>query len=152
MFRRIPVVSTPITFKDLCSGCVLTKSEDKIIKSFSSYLGPTDLFFTNSATSSLFIILEALRELTGKKEVIIPAYTASGLVFAIRKAHLTPTIKRNFWGNFPHLLIPILNEPPIRSKKSRCYSGWDGLGKWRRAKIPLPCSQAFARACKEELS
>jgi len=49
-----------------------------------------------------------------------------------------------FYGNFPGLLLP-----QSTSKLITEYSG--KLRGWERAKIPLPCSQAFAKACKEAL-
>jgi site-specific DNA-cytosine methylase len=51
-----------------------------------------------------------------------------------------------FYGYFP---MP--NMPKIHKFKIRDSCGWDKLASWKRAKIPLPCSQAFAKACKEAL-
>lgn len=71
---------------------------------------------------------------------------------------------RCFWGNFPPFLIP-------KQKGKVVYPGhWDKnpkrnnrpdegpifvtqgkLRKWERAKIPLVCSLAFAKACKTEI-
>ena len=49
-----------------------------------------------------------------------------------------------FYGNFPNLLIPQTSSIPLA--KINCPNR-----SWERAKIPLPCSQAFAQACKEQL-
>ncbi len=60
-------------------------------------------------------------------------------------ARIKPSMKRSFWGNFPNLLTPCFDDGRII---------WHIQGKlrsWERAKIPLPCSQAFAKACKEAL-
>ena len=36
-------------------------------------------------------------------------------------------------------------------KELRESCGWDKLAHWKRSKIPLACSRAFARTCKEKL-
>jgi site-specific DNA-cytosine methylase len=51
-----------------------------------------------------------------------------------------------FYGDFP---LPFL--PKIRKFKIRESCGWDKLASWKRAKIPIACSRAFARACRETL-
>jgi len=56
-------------------------------------------------------------------------------------SHIGPTMKRAFWGNFPSFLMPS-QEIPHKSKIR---------DPWLRSKIPLACSRAFARACKEQL-
>ena len=51
-----------------------------------------------------------------------------------------------FYGNFPAFLLPESNKFKVRES-----CGWDKLQHWKRSKIPLTCSQAFAKACKEAL-
>jgi hypothetical protein len=71
-------------------------------------------------------------------------------------------MKRCFWGNFPAFLIPkdankiIYHHfyPSKSGKRKKISYVGDGLGKskaWITAKIPLACSRAFAKACKEAL-
>jgi len=59
-----------------------------------------------------------------------------------------------FWGNFPAFLMPRTNTV-TRGKTStgRDTPIWKNrkLSTWLSSKIPLPCSQAFAKACKEAL-
>ncbi|UCD35853.1 MAG: DegT/DnrJ/EryC1/StrS family aminotransferase [Nitrospiraceae bacterium] len=50
------------------------------------------LYLTNSGISAFYIILQALKKESQKSEVIVPAYTASTLVDAIRKAGLKPVL------------------------------------------------------------
>jgi len=57
-----------------------------------SYTGSRHLFLTNSGISSFYIILKALKELSGKREVVLPAYSAGSLVVAVRKAGLKPLL------------------------------------------------------------
>ena len=49
-----------------------------------------------------------------------------------------------FYGNFPSLLIPQTSS--IQLKNINCPNR-----SWERARIPLACSRAFAKACKEQL-
>jgi dTDP-4-amino-4,6-dideoxygalactose transaminase len=46
----------------------------------------------NSGIASFYIILEALKTMSPKKEVILPAYTAGSLVVALKKAGLKPVL------------------------------------------------------------
>lgn len=58
---------------------------------------------------------------------------------------ITKTMKRSFWGNYPNFLLPTTNGQRIKINVQ------GKLRSWERAKIPLACSQAFARACKDAL-
>lgn len=51
-----------------------------------------------------------------------------------------------FYGNFPAFLLPESSKFKVRES-----CGWDKLQHWKRSKIPLTCSRAFARACREAL-
>ena len=64
----------------------------------------------------------------------------------IFKSKLSKGMKRAFWGNFPAFLLPGSTKPSIW----RAYNNHKTRS-WERAKIPLSCSQAFARACREHL-
>ncbi len=72
--------------------------------------------------------------------------------------------KHVFYGNFPHFLLPRTSgytiskrakgphgESWMRPNEGRIVSIQGKLRKWERAKIPLACSRAFAKACKEQL-
>lgn len=54
--------------------------------------------------------------------------------------------KHVFYGNFPNFLLPETTKFKVRES-----CGWDKLAHWKRSKIPLACSRAFARACAEAL-
>ena len=92
-----------------------------------------------------------------------------GLLKYFENAKLDTTLgdknmRRCFWGNFPQFLMPKTANLTVyhhfysskSGKRKKIEGKIVGLqGKyrqWERAKIPLPCSQAFARACKESLS
>jgi len=66
---------------------------------------------------------------------------------------IEPTKKRAFWGNFPDVSIPMSEGLSVaKNVKGRIYCIQGKNRGWKRAKIPLACSQAFARACKQALN
>jgi len=66
---------------------------------------------------------------------------------------IEPTKKRAFWGNFPPVSIPMSPGLNIaKNVRGRIYCIQGKNRSWKRAKIPLACSQAFAKACKDALS
>ena len=70
---------------------------------------------------------------------------------------ITSGKKHCFWGNFPAFLMPrqkkVLTEHDMTVPHDRRWPVVhdNKLSAWERARIPLACSQAFARACKEAL-
>ena len=69
----------------------------------------------------------------------------------ILETRLTVAKHHCFWGNFPYFLMP-LTEVTYHDRTGQMKIGTNNkLGTWMRAKIPLACSRAFARACKEKL-
>jgi perosamine synthetase len=56
---------------------------------FAGYVGVTRAFLVGSGTSALYVILRALRDLSGKTEVVMPAYMVPTLTLAISRAGLT---------------------------------------------------------------
>jgi len=75
----------------------------------------------------------------------------------MRKVKLTKTMIRSFWGNFPIFLMPqSTKERYIDLQRSTHFKEIKSVFPYRKllasfiyAKIPIPCSRAFARACKE---
>jgi dTDP-4-amino-4,6-dideoxygalactose transaminase len=95
VLRKIPIVGCPISYTDLLSGLSsvfkrLPKDNPK--RNISTYFNSEYIYFTNSGTSSFYSLLKILKEGQNKKEVILPAYTASSLVIAIQKAGLRPVL------------------------------------------------------------
>jgi len=91
MLKKIPISATPIKIIDILSSAKnIFKKEipREFVKNFSSYINAKYVFFLNSGLSSFYIILEALKTISGKTEVVLPAYTAASLVLAIQKAGL----------------------------------------------------------------
>ena len=59
-------------------------------------------------------------------------------------------MRRAFWGNFPPFLIPKSKRKPMRYRPEvgrKAYATPE-----ERAKIPLACSRAFAKACKDSFT
>ncbi|MFH1641136.1 MAG: DegT/DnrJ/EryC1/StrS family aminotransferase [Candidatus Omnitrophota bacterium] len=90
MIRKLPIVASPIRIGDIFSLSSLSRKE--LIEAILELAGTKYLYFTNSATSSFYVILEALKKLGSKKEVVLPAYTASSLIYAVKKARLKPVL------------------------------------------------------------
>lgn len=63
-----------------------------------------------------------------------------------QKSSIGKTMRRCFWGNYPYFLMPM-----DANKKPLSFFGNHKTRSWERAKIPLACSRAFAKACKEAL-
>jgi hypothetical protein len=70
-------------------------------------------------------------------------------------ASIGRSMYRAFWGNFPAFLMPRTDKILTARATSGFITHFKGerqIASWARAKIPFPCSQAFARAIKEALS
>lgn len=59
---------------------------------------------------------------------------------------IRPNMRRCFFGNFPLTLIP-RTEKWVAVQRQ----GPRTIRSWKSARVPLACSQAFARACREAL-
>lgn len=60
-------------------------------------------------------------------------------------SNIQRTMKRAFWGNYPDFLMPCTNNRTLK------WLIGGSTRSWLRARIPLACSRAFARACRETL-
>jgi dTDP-4-amino-4,6-dideoxygalactose transaminase len=81
----IPSAGTPIKFGDILNSVIHPSDFEDRIKIM---LGSRHAFAVNSGTTALYIILRALRKLSDKDEIILPAYTAPSLTLPIKKAGL----------------------------------------------------------------
>ncbi len=90
----IPSAGTPISFLDIFAG--LASSFNRSIPAFESivktYTNKKYCYFTNSGTTAFYVILKALRRISKKTEVVLPAYTAPSLILPIKKAELKPVL------------------------------------------------------------
>ncbi|RKY57865.1 MAG: hypothetical protein DRP94_07830 [Candidatus Latescibacterota bacterium] len=89
MRLMVPSVGTPIGIRDILQG--LSGDED-LPEVFRRYTGVKYCYFTNSGTTAFYLILRALRTLSSRRKVVLPAYTAPSLILPIRKAGLRPAL------------------------------------------------------------
>ncbi len=91
MIRKIPIVAHKITFNDLLNG-FKKFPKGKLSKKLTEHINGKYIYFTSSGSAALYLILKAISAGQIRKEVIIPAYTASSVVYAIEKAGLKPVL------------------------------------------------------------
>lgn len=119
MLSVIPIAGCPVDPDDLLSGLryIFNKSSGmRADKAISEFLNSEYVYFTNSATASLYIILEILKETGKRQEVILPAYTASSLINAVRRAGLKPVLCDISLDDFnmdPGMLADLISEDTL---------------------------------------
>ncbi|MBI3805588.1 MAG: DegT/DnrJ/EryC1/StrS family aminotransferase [Nitrospirae bacterium] len=90
--RTIPPAAAPLSWSDLWYGLIGSFFQDKAIARFEeeikTYFGVRYVFPVSSGKAALALILQALRSLSSRREVIIPAYTCYSVPSAVRKAGL----------------------------------------------------------------
>ena len=90
----IPSTGTPVSFLAILKG--FTSSLSQSISTFESVIkahtNKKYCYFTNSGTTAFYVILKALKTISNKTEVILPAYTAPSLILPIKKAGLKPVL------------------------------------------------------------
>ena len=90
----IPSAGTPVSFSDIFQGFLSsfnqsTTTFESVIK---AYTNKKYCYFTNSGTAAFYIVLKALKTVSKRTEVILPAYTAPSLILPIKKAGLRPVL------------------------------------------------------------
>jgi len=91
VIRAIPPAAAPITLRELMNGLqgILGKdAERNLEKGLKEHFGTRHVFLVSSGKAALYLILCGLHRLTGKKKVIIPAYTCFSVPSAVRFAGL----------------------------------------------------------------
>ena len=96
MLRKIPTTAVPLSIFEVLRGFKSFFGNKSYVKEFESnfarYMGSNHAFSFNCCTASIYIFLKALKRLSNKQEVVIPAYTVPTLVLPIRKAGLKPVL------------------------------------------------------------
>lgn len=89
-----PSAGTPINLTDLLSGLLACFRESPLLfkTDLKRFTGGNRCYFVNSGTTAIYVALKALKHLSGRKEVILPAYTAPSLILPIKKASLKPVL------------------------------------------------------------
>jgi perosamine synthetase len=88
----IPSVGTPVGSQDILNGLLSKNALGKFARTIAQHMERKHALLANSGTTAFFLILKALQRLSGKKVVILPAYTAPSLVLPIKKAGLVPRL------------------------------------------------------------
>ena len=96
VLRKIPMAGTPLKagdfFEGFKSGLAGEKSGGKFEDNLAGFLRLRHCFNLSCGYAAFYVILKSLQKLSDRKEVILPAYTASGLVVALKKAGLKPVL------------------------------------------------------------
>jgi perosamine synthetase len=91
----LAIINSPVTMSEYFRSLAHTHEKD-VNRKFSSALcqltGTQYVYLVSSGTAAFYIILEALKRKSKRKEVVLPAYTAGSLVVAVRKAGLIPVL------------------------------------------------------------
>ncbi|MCG8429862.1 MAG: DegT/DnrJ/EryC1/StrS family aminotransferase, partial [Candidatus Omnitrophica bacterium] len=95
MIRKLPVVSSVFGWGDIADA-LRGQGDPEVRAEFSSqlaeFLHAPAVYLTSSGIAALFVVLKTLSTQSGRREVILPAYTAGSLVIAVRKAGLIPVL------------------------------------------------------------
>jgi perosamine synthetase len=103
ILRLVPPAGTPLRLKDLIRSLSSMMSEDGrdgFEGKLKSYLGVKHCFLVSSGRAALTIILKALSRISGKEEVIVPAYTCFTVPAAAVKAGLKVRLNDIETGSF----------------------------------------------------
>ncbi|MEW6088957.1 MAG: DegT/DnrJ/EryC1/StrS family aminotransferase [bacterium] len=94
MIKKITQVGPGAGLENLVSGCrgVFNEPVEKFARDLSDYFYPEKIYLLNSGLAAFYIILETVKNLSSKKEVILPAYTAPSMVLPVLKANLKPVL------------------------------------------------------------
>ncbi len=91
----LPIIGYKISFADVFSGLGIFSDADpkeRFIQEMRSLIAAKHIFYLSSGTAASYLIFEALKRKSSRKDVILPAYTTRHLIFAIRKAGLNPVL------------------------------------------------------------
>ncbi|MBE0568166.1 MAG: DegT/DnrJ/EryC1/StrS family aminotransferase [Deltaproteobacteria bacterium] len=89
--RAIPPSAAPISMMELMQGflgIVRKGAEEKLETGLKKYFGAEHVFLVSSGKAALFLILAGLHGMTGRRKVILPAYTCFSVPSAVRFAGL----------------------------------------------------------------
>ena len=96
LLKKIPTTAVPLSIVEILRGFKSFLGNKSYIKefeqNFARYIGSDHAFSFNKCTTSIYIFLKALKKLSNRQEVVIPAYTVPTLVLPIRKAGLKPVL------------------------------------------------------------
>ena len=95
MIRKTPIVAAACSMHDALRALVRSPGIESGLK-FRAGLGVLlktgFVHLSDSGISSFYAILESLKTLSSRQEVVLPAYTAGSLAVAVKKAGLRPVL------------------------------------------------------------
>ncbi len=89
--RAIPPAAAPVALRDLAHGIlgILGKdAQSDLEEELREYFGARHVLLASSGKAALYLILKGLNDMTGRRKVIIPAYTCFSVPSAVRFAGL----------------------------------------------------------------
>ena len=93
IFKRIAPAATPIGLIDIFKIFSQRKTaQQELSQALKKYFSSRYVFFSNSGIASFYLILKVLKDIGGKLEVILPAYTAPALILPLCKLGLKPVL------------------------------------------------------------
>jgi perosamine synthetase len=94
MRTKIAQVGVETRLADIYAGYrgVFTGPERDFKNALADHFPAKHVYLSSSGTAAFFIILSALKSISSKKEVILPAYTAPAMVLPVLKAGLKPVL------------------------------------------------------------
>ena len=104
--RTIPPSAAPLGITALAHGlaaiCTPRRTVERREAEFRQYFGVSNVFLVSSGTAALTLTLMALKSLSSRTEVIIPAYTCFSVPAAVLKAGLRPVPSDIDCSNFDY--------------------------------------------------
>ena len=92
MLRRMPTTAFPLSLFDIAASSRVLWSKERFIREFESefarFIGVKHASLADSGTAAFYLVIKAFHQLTGKNEVILPAYTVPTLTLAMERAGL----------------------------------------------------------------
>ncbi|MEW6075709.1 MAG: DegT/DnrJ/EryC1/StrS aminotransferase family protein [Candidatus Omnitrophota bacterium] len=93
MIAKVPILRTPAGYRDILWSCVESLYPSVGERFRAIFLRQfTFARVTGSGIAAFYLLLKAAAQRSGRKEVILPAYTAGSLVVAVKKAGLIPVL------------------------------------------------------------
>lgn len=89
IIREIPpTAGWPLTIKSLITSLFRKHPQGLLEEDFKNYFGAPGALLTYSGTAAFYLILEAIKKISNKKTVIIPAFVCPLIPLAIKRAGL----------------------------------------------------------------
>ena len=130
--RTLPPAAAPISPADLLRGLVTHRSLGHLENDLKAFFGVRHLFLVSSGKAALVVILQALRTLSSRREVLIPAYTCFSVPSAIVRAGLQVAlcdIDADTLDFDPHQIESALTEATLCVVPTHLFGGPSDVGR-----------------------